>query len=76
MDQLFIVTKNGYEILYEKNCEFLQDESYIMIGDTIISKSSINEIAVFQGRLCVLTFDMEKINTYQKMLEKVDYRKI
>ncbi len=75
MDQLFIVTKNGYEILYEKNCDFLQDEKYILIDNILIRKDQINEPAIFRGNLCVITFDFNKITKYQKMLEENNFRK-
>lgn len=76
MDKLYIVTNDGYRILYEEKEDFLQDEKYILINDMLIRKENIDEPSIFKATLCVITFDYNKIKTYQTMLEKMLFRRI
>ena len=71
MDKLYIVTNDGYRILYEEKEDFLQDEKYILINDILIRKENIDEPSIFKATLCVITVDYNKKKTYQTMLEKM-----
>lgn len=72
-DTLFLITEYGYQVLKE-NADFIQDKKYILYDNILIKKDDINQLGIFKGRLCVFTFDMDKIYTYLKMIDKAGGR--
>lgn len=65
---LYFVTEDSYQVLKEDS-EFIQDSKYILYNNVLIRKDCIDDIGIFKGRICVFTFDLEKVKSYQRMLE-------
>lgn len=72
MNDLFVITAMSWDVLREDKDDFTQSDICITVGKTKFSKNNLDKIVFFRGKTCILTFEMEKITTYQKMLEK-DY---